>query len=118
MDINATAATTETTVTSPTTVTSDTIATSAVVGDVIVVADLAMVSDIATSTTSALPNGFTRVDKVAKRYDTSTKSIWRWAKEGAYSFPKPYKLTAGVTAWANIELLEWEKKRTRGKKDV
>ena len=112
MDINATAATTQTTVTSPTTVTSDTSATSAVV------ADLAVVSDIATSTTSALPNGFTRVDKVAKRYDTSTKSIWRWAKEGAYSFPKPYKLTAGVTAWANIELLEWEKKRTRGKKDV
>ena len=112
MDINATAATTQTTVTSPTTVTSDTSATSAVV------ADLAVVNDIATSTTSALPNGFTRVDKVAKRYDTSTKSIWRWAKEGAYSFPKPYKLTAGVTAWANIELLEWEKKRTRGKKDV
>lgn len=63
-------------------------------------------------------DGFTRVDKVAKRYDTSTKSIWRWAKFGTYSFPKPYKLTAGVTAWANSELLEWEKKRTSGKKDV
>ena len=57
-----------------------------------------------------LPNGFTRVEKVAKRYDTSTKSIWRWAKQG--TFPKPYKLTAGVTAWKNSELLEWETNRT------
>lgn len=56
------------------------------------------------------PGGFTRVEKVAKRYDTSTKSIWRWAKLG--TFPKPYKLTAGVTAWKNSELLEWEKNRT------
>lgn len=55
-------------------------------------------------------DGFTRVEKVAKRYDTSTKSIWRWAKQG--TFPKPYKLTAGVTAWKNSELLEWEKNRT------
>ena len=50
--------------------------------------------------------GVTRVDKVAKRYDTTTKSIWRWAKQG--TFPKPYKLTAGVTAWKNSELAEWE----------
>ena len=56
-------------------------------------------------------DGFTRVDKVAKRYDTSAKSIWRWAKQG--TFPKPYKLTAGVTAWKNSELLEWEKIRAR-----
>ncbi len=51
-------------------------------------------------------DGFTRVDKVAKRYDTTTKSIWRWAKQG--TFPKPYKLAAGVTAWKNSELAEWE----------
>ena len=64
-------------------------------------------------TVNELFDGFTRVDKVAKRYDTSTKSIWRWAKGGAYSFPKPYKLTAGVTAWKNSELLDWEKNRTK-----
>ena len=49
-------------------------------------------------------------EKVAKRYDTSTKSIWRWAKEG--TFPKPYKLTAGVTAWKNSELAQWERNQT------
>ena len=59
--------------------------------------------------TNASPDGFTRVNKVAKRYDTTTKSIWRWANQG--TFPKPYKLTAGVTAWKNSELLEWEKNR-------
>lgn len=57
-------------------------------------------------------DGFTRVEKVAKRYDTSTKSIWRWAKQGTYLFPKPYRLTDGVTAWKNSELLDWEKNRT------
>lgn len=61
---------------------------------------------------STWPDGYTRVEKVAKRYDTSTKSIWRWAKDGTYSFPKPYKLTAGVTAWKNSELAAWEKNRT------
>jgi prophage regulatory protein len=55
---------------------------------------------------NASTDGFTRVEKVAKRYDTTTKSIWRWAKQG--TFPKPYKLTAGVTAWKNSELAEWE----------
>lgn len=56
-----------------------------------------------------IQDGFTRVEKVAKRYDTSTKTIWRWAKKG--TFPKPYKLTAGVTAWKNSELAEWENNR-------
>jgi prophage regulatory protein len=60
--------------------------------------------------TNASLDGFTRVEKVAKRYDTSTKSIWRWAQQG--TFPKPYKLTAGVTAWKNSELAEWENNRT------
>jgi len=59
---------------------------------------------------NASTEGFTRVEKVAKRYDTTTKSIWRWSKQG--TFPKPYKLTAGVTAWKNSELAEWEKNRT------
>ena len=56
---------------------------------------------------NASPDGFTRVEKVAKRYDTSPKSIWRWTKQG--TFPKPYKLSAGVTAWKNSDLADWEK---------
>jgi len=56
---------------------------------------------------NASTDGFTRVEKVAKRYDTSTKSIWRWTKQG--TFPKPYKLSAGVTAWKNSDLADWEK---------
>ena len=63
-------------------------------------------------TFNELQDGFTRVEKVAKRYDTSTKTIWRWAKQGTHSFPKPYKLTNGVTAWKNSQLLEWETNRT------
>jgi prophage regulatory protein len=58
-----------------------------------------------------LPDEYSRVKKVAKRYDATDKSIWRWAADDKNSFPKPYKLTAGVTAWKNSELLDWEKNR-------
>lgn len=59
-----------------------------------------------------LPDEYSRVKKVAKRYNATDKSVWRWAADDNNSFPKPYKLTAGVTAWKNSELLEWEKSRS------
>jgi len=38
----------------------------------------------------------------------SPPTIWRKAnKEG--TFPKPVKLSAGVTAWRDSDLAEWEK---------
>ena len=59
-----------------------------------------------------LPDNYSRVKKVAKRYDSTEKSVWRWAADENNPFPKPYKLSPGVTAWKNSELIEWEKNRT------
>jgi predicted DNA-binding transcriptional regulator AlpA len=36
----------------------------------------------------------------------SAATVWRKCKEG--TFPKPYKLSRGVTAWKTSDLDEWE----------
>jgi predicted DNA-binding transcriptional regulator AlpA len=41
------------------------------------------------------------------KYPISPASLWRKVKEG--SFPKPVKLSAGITAFKNSDLAEWEK---------
>ena len=42
-------------------------------------------------------------DKTLARYfSTSRKTIWAWAKEGR--IPKPHKISANMTRWANDEL--------------
>ncbi len=42
------------------------------------------------------------VDRVARRYDVSKASIWRWVTEG--KFPDPVKLTNGTTRWSRLTL--------------
>jgi prophage regulatory protein len=49
-----------------------------------------------------------RINQVAStrgrlgRYPVSRATIWRWVAAG--HFPKPVKLSAGVTAWDNADL--------------
>jgi len=50
---------------------------------------------------------YERLTSVCQRFGFSPATVWRKAKEG--TFPKPLKLSAGVTAWKNSDLLEWEK---------
>ncbi len=50
---------------------------------------------------------YERLNGVCQRFGFSPATVWRKAKEG--TFPKPLKLSAGVTAWKNSDLLEWEK---------
>lgn len=45
---------------------------------------------------------FSRVQKVAERYDCSVQTIWRWVRQG--QLPKPVKLGPNTTAWAEEEL--------------
>jgi prophage regulatory protein len=51
-------------------------------------------------------DGYSRLAKVCTRYDWSRSTPWRKAKAG--TFPKPVKLSHGVTAWKNSDLLKWE----------
>lgn len=50
--------------------------------------------------------GYTRPKAVTIKYPISPASMWRKVKNG--SFPKPVKLSAGITAFKNSDLAEWE----------
>lgn len=52
-------------------------------------------------------NKYVRLNSVCERYGISPATVWRKSKLG--TFPKPHKLSAGVTAWKYSELAEWEK---------
>ena len=57
---------------------------------------------------------FLRVNAVARRYDTSPSTIWRWSREARFAhlyFPKPVKLGPNTTAWAVDELDVYDAKR-------
>ena len=51
-------------------------------------------------------HGYSIASTVCERYQVSATFPWRKAREG--TFPKPHKLSAGITAWRNEDLLEWE----------
>jgi predicted DNA-binding transcriptional regulator AlpA len=49
---------------------------------------------------------FIKVAKVAKRYDSSEQTIWRWSREGR--IPKPVKIGPGTSRWSLRALIESE----------
>ncbi len=49
---------------------------------------------------------FLNVAQVAERYDVSTDTIWRWAREG--DMPRPVKVGPNVTRWRLSGLIEHE----------
>ena len=50
------------------------------------------------------------------RLPFSPNSIWRLAREG--KFPKPVKLSAGVTAWRLEDIEAWEAERCKTGRDI
>lgn len=44
--------------------------------------------------------------EVSKKFGVSRVTIWRWVK--SENFPKPLKLSAGVTRWKSEDLESWE----------
>jgi predicted DNA-binding transcriptional regulator AlpA len=51
------------------------------------------------------PHGFSRVPAAARFAGVSDATYWRWARVGRA--PAPVKLSPGVSAVRNAELLEW-----------
>lgn len=47
------------------------------------------------------------VEKVARRYDVSISTIWRWVKAG--EFPKPRKIAGRITRWAVADLEAYDR---------
>ncbi len=50
---------------------------------------------------------FLSIRSVARRYEVSPATIWRWVSRG--QFPKPRKLAAGTTRWAIADLEAFER---------
>lgn len=57
--------------------------------------------------TSEELHGYKRPKAVCAQYPISPASLWRKVKNG--SFPKPVKLSEGITAFKILDLAEWEK---------
>ena len=47
-----------------------------------------------------------RLPRVCDLTGASRPTIWRWVRNDA-SFPKPFSLSAGVTAWDEAEVIKW-----------
>lgn len=46
------------------------------------------------------------VEQVAKHFNVSTDTIWRWKRNG--NFPKAVKVGPGCTRWRSSDVLEHE----------
>lgn len=55
-------------------------------------------------------NIFVRDKELASMLAVNRSTIWRWAKEKK-SFPKPQKMSSGVTVWKIEEINNWIKSK-------
>lgn len=53
------------------------------------------------------PRLYLSVQRVARRYDVSVATIWRWVKAG--EFPKPRKIAGRITRWAVADLEAYDR---------
>jgi predicted DNA-binding transcriptional regulator AlpA len=57
------------------------------------------------SSASTAIDGYLRERQVLRLVPFSAATLWRKSKDG--TFPKPVKLSAGVTAWKASAVLQW-----------
>lgn len=61
------------------------------------------------------PRGAARISRVCELISTSPATVWRRVKTDP-TFPQPFKLSPGVTAWDEVEIFEWlEAKKLAGR---
>lgn len=56
---------------------------------------------------------FLRLREVCEKTGLGRSSVWNFSKTGKDGFPKPVRVTAGVTAWRLDELEAWMNSRPR-----
>lgn len=47
-----------------------------------------------------------RLTRVCDLTGASRPTIWRWVRDDA-TFPKPFSLSVGITAWDEAEVIAW-----------
>lgn len=52
------------------------------------------------------PSRAIRLPRVCDLTGASRPTIWRWVRADA-SFPKPFSLSVGITAWDEAEVVAW-----------
>jgi predicted DNA-binding transcriptional regulator AlpA len=68
---------------------------------------------------TAAASKFLKVNSVARRYDTTRSTIWRWSNEARFSyldFPKPYPMGPRDRMW-EVEQLDAYDERRRALRD-
>jgi prophage regulatory protein len=55
---------------------------------------------------SSNQSGFIRIRELVKRVPVAKSTVWQWVQDG--KFPRPIKLSKGVTAWPVAAIDEWE----------
>ena len=52
------------------------------------------------------PSRAIRLPRVCDLTGASRPTIWRWVRDDR-TFPKPFSLSAGITAWDEAEVIAW-----------
>lgn len=68
-----------------------------------------------TTDRNTILNKAIRLDQVCELTGVSRATVWRWVNTND-AFPRPFRLSAGVTVWDEQELLDWvaNRKSERG----
>ena len=56
------------------------------------------------------PMGMMRAKQVLELVPFGRASLWKFAKSG--QFPRPIRVTGGITAWRNKHVIEWLEAQT------
>lgn len=56
------------------------------------------------------PQGLSRAKDILPLLPFGRASLWKFAKNG--QFPKPCRVTGGITAWRNADVIEWLESQT------
>jgi prophage regulatory protein len=63
-----------------------------------------------TNKNKAQSNRAIRLHEMCQLLGASRTSVWRWAKSDP-TFPQPFPLSRGVTAWSEAEVVDWVKSK-------
>lgn len=64
-----------------------------------------------TDTTYILPpQGMSRASQILPLLPFGRASLWKFIKTG--QFPQPVRVTGGITAWRNADVLQWLEAQT------
>lgn len=62
------------------------------------------------------PQGMSRASQILPLLPFGKSSLWKFIKSG--QFPKPVRITGGITAWRNADVLAWLDEQGKGEDEI